>query len=645
MRTGAGEVIASGTGSMRLAIVAASTYRECAQLPILPSAEVDIEALGWRLAEPDAGWTVHAFTAARGLAEGMEQLLASFTEPLESVLFAFSGYALLSEERGPALLLDGERLGTLTLSRLRRILTERAPQSLVVLDTVTAQGSVGVPLDMVRALGRTLSAGNSTISVLAATRPQNGSSEIGPSAFAGLIQAVIDWQTGKPNGLYGLELYEAMRAEEVLFMDIPAAGYFPGPTDFLVLPPSQRFAPSLPAPPSGAAPARQISEPDDDDTPTPTMRPLPPEEYERAAKEAASALERLQPAAALGHDEPQRLLAEIQSLLRARPRDPQNYRRFLEFCQHFGAADLAWSAASCLELLGEADINESLLASAHRPEGLLPARGNLDDRTWTSNLLSPERDPVTARLIEVLGEAATEIGLTNARRKKRVKPLDPASLQDPSKSTTTLAKTLLWTSKLLGIPTPALYVVPELEGSLEVAAEKTPSLLVSRALGSGLSLPELAFLWGRALSLLRPDHRLTVLFPSVDELADLAKAALATGSSKDLRALDGDAKRFAGSLKRAFRGVSFEILRTATAQFPKAEATRRMSSWARSVELAASRAGLLACGNIEIAARLCKRFPFGKLVPVEAQIDDLMLFSLSKEYAELRRKLGVAIQS
>jgi hypothetical protein len=630
---------------MRLAIVAASTYKECGQLPILPNAEVDIEALGWRLAEPDAGWTVHVFTAARGLAEGIEQLIETAPEPIESVLVAFSGYTVLSEERGPALLLDGPRLSTLSIARLKRILTERTPQSLVMLDTVTEAGTSAAPLDVVRALGGTLVAGGVPISVLCATRPQNGSSAIGPSAFAGLIQTVIDWQTGKPEGLYGLELYEAMRAEEVLFTDIPAAGYFPAPTDFRVLPPALPVVPSRVPPgsaPSSPRPA-EASEPDDQ-TPTPTLRVLAPDDYERVASETAQALKQLGPAANLNTPEVQRLLAECRSLLRAQPRDPKNYRRLVEFSQRFGLTDTAWSAASCLEQLGDADINESLLASAHKPEGLLPARGSLDDKAWTSGLFYPERDVATRNLLGVLLEAATEIGLTNARRKKRGQELDPEQAQDPAKSTTTLAKTLLWTSKLLGIATPALYVLPEVEGGLAVAPERSQILLAGRALGSGLSLPELAFLWGRKLALLRPEHRLVVLFPELEELADLVKAGLATASSKELRALDGDAKRFAGSLKRAFRGSAIDRLRDVAREFPKSETTRRMASWTRSVVLCAGRAGLLACGNIEIAARLSKRYPFGKLVPPEAVVDDLLAYSVSNEYAELRNKLGVAVR-
>src|SRR6187549_2126971 len=65
---------------MRLAIVAASSYEENGQVAPIPNAELDVELFGRRLAEPDAGFTVHAFDAERGLAAGMEDLLRNLGE-------------------------------------------------------------------------------------------------------------------------------------------------------------------------------------------------------------------------------------------------------------------------------------------------------------------------------------------------------------------------------------------------------------------------------------------------------------------------------------------------------------------------------------------------------------------------------------
>src|SRR4051812_36262703 len=110
---------------MRLAVLAASPYAACQKLPEVEGATLNLDVLGQRLADADAGYTVQAFRAERGLAEAIEQVLAEAPEPVEALLFFFSGYAVVNDERGPALLLDGERLATLSFKRLRRVLDER----------------------------------------------------------------------------------------------------------------------------------------------------------------------------------------------------------------------------------------------------------------------------------------------------------------------------------------------------------------------------------------------------------------------------------------------------------------------------------------------------------------------------------------
>ena len=135
---------------MRLAIVAASSYEENGQVSPIPNAELDVELFGSRLAEADAGFAVHAFPAQRGLADAIEALIAGLGERPEALIFYFWGYALDSKEHGPTLLLDGPRLSSFTLARLRRLVADSADVSLVVLDTTLAEGSAGEPLDAVR---------------------------------------------------------------------------------------------------------------------------------------------------------------------------------------------------------------------------------------------------------------------------------------------------------------------------------------------------------------------------------------------------------------------------------------------------------------------------------------------------------------
>ncbi|HEV8245760.1 MAG TPA: hypothetical protein VGP93_08325, partial [Polyangiaceae bacterium] len=231
---------------MRLAILAASSYAHSQKLTRLTQVEAELDVLGQRLTEPDAGFTVHIFSAERGLAEGIEQLAQTLKEPIEALFFYFCGYAVASDERGPALLLDGERLSSLSLKRLRRLLNQLAPSSLAVLDTVGAFENEPLPRDVVRSQAEALTGDDSTIQLLAANRPKNANLSA-RSPFTALLELVLDWQSS-PEGLSAAALFAAMRSEESLFAELPAAEYFPGPNPFHLLTPGYTPIFSVPAP-------------------------------------------------------------------------------------------------------------------------------------------------------------------------------------------------------------------------------------------------------------------------------------------------------------------------------------------------------------------------------------------------------------
>ena len=861
---------------MRLAICVASAYEQNSNLPRLPSADLDLEIISQRLAQPDAGFTVHAFTALRGLPEGIEQLIESLGQPIETLLFYFSGYALLSEERGPALLLDGERIGTLSLKRLRKILHQHARESLVLLELVSPPDSYQASSDVVAEAQGALIGSGSRTSVLVSARPAVQVPVATPSPATHLLRMVLDWHepgAGLPVGA----LWDGMQAERALFEDIPAAGFAPGPTDPVLILAQLRAAESF-RPPSavgGAAGAADAgifpfeaptlhglvaaadalagrgrheaalgqydnarallgSEPGPDhvllyEKIAAVLRKVERLEDARAYYEAALAidpdasrsldgvtelslalgdvgrarawLERwsaIEVTALVAHErllalqlaanehapavETRRRIAHagtdpivsaqqlfaaawcaedvladevraldlyeqalsfnpgaaevlervealldrrreyarlaaiyefslqrvtnhqlahalarrlgdlcrdrlsdagraVRALARAAELEPENHALFAELAALFaaqgdhpraaeqarralsaeakpeylrlalqafeksGEPDAAWNAANALDWLGEADINESLVAGQHRPEGLLAARMNLAEKDWLEGHLSGSVDAELGQIVVMLREAIIELGVADAKKQGRQFELDPRAAQDLAKSTTTLAKTLLWTSRLLGIQTPELYVVPEVSGELAAHPERNPISVVSRSVGSGLGLPELAFLWGRHLVQFRPEHELSLFFPAASDQAALLTAALAVGGSPrhELRSLDRDAKRFAAGFKKHLRGAKLELLREIVRRQPSTDPVARMREYRRRAERAALRAGLLACGDIEIAARLSERFPSGSELQGRERRAELLNFSVGASYAHLRRRLGVAV--
>jgi tetratricopeptide (TPR) repeat protein len=339
-------------------------------------------------------------------------------------------------------------------------------------------------------------------------------------------------------------------------------------------------------------------------------------------------------------------LPHLVVALRKEPR-VSDFREAIRLFDRAGRPDAAWNAACALEVLGAADVNESLLASAHRPEGLLPAKSTLTDEHWKKRLLARDRDASIDELWAALDGAIVDVGLETARRKKRLLELDPSAAMDPEKSTATLIKMLSWSAKLLGIATPKVYLFEALSVPLFAPPAREPTLLVSKTLGSGLEMPALAFLWSRQLAFLRPEHRAIVFFPSAAELGALVLASLSLGGLPQLprKKLEGDAKLFARGMSRTFPSEAPPELVALVRKFPVREATERIFAWARSVEHAAARAGLLACGNIELAAALTRKYPLGGLVEPEEQVTDLLGYSVSDEYAVLRDRLGVLVRS
>ncbi len=640
---------------MRLAIVAASSYEENGQVAPIPNAELDVELFGRRLAEPDAGFTVHAFDAERGLPEGIEELTKSLGGRARSLVFYFWGYALLSEERGPTLLLDGPKLASFTLARLRRLLAEVTDEALVVLDATLAEGSAGAPLDVVRAMGSALTSRDSRVSSLIAVRPPGRRAPQGPPPFTGLVQMILDAQSGSPSALTPESLFRAMQAEEVMFADIPAAGCFLAQNDFVVVPGA---APSV-------APAQQRYEAKEEITakrairqapplapppppPPVALVPAPPSEPITLPRAALAPLaprtpEPRLPAPALPPAPAPALVPTVKERAHA-PDDPEGYRFLLRHFERKGDADGAYRAALCLDALGEADINESMLVTAHRPDGLQAVRGTLSYADWNERLCSGLSQREITALLRAIAPALPRVGFQHVRRLRRDSELPEDARQELEKSTTTLAKTLHWVSRFLCVPVSELYVLPELAGSLGLmpSAER-PRVTCARSLGSGFSLPELVFLWARELSFARPEEAALCYFSSPSELSQLLLAALAVGGATSMRAIDGDAKRIASGLKREVRGAALEALQAAATGMTAHDVSQRAAEFMRCAELVAGRVALVASGNLELGLALSQRFPRGQVTGAAERRADLLRFTVSPELGQIRATLGVAL--
>jgi hypothetical protein len=320
------------------------------------------------------------------------------------------------------------------------------------------------------------------------------------------------------------------------------------------------------------------------------------------------------------------------------PREPSSYRIGLRIFEHMGSPDGAYCTASVLECLGAATAEESAIVEAHRPDGLLAVESVLGDADWQAARFFAERDVTMHDLMARLSGPAEKAKLEMLRRASRPRDEDLGEREDLSGSTAMMVRALLWASQLLSIQAPDLYLARDVAGDILAVPTASPSVRASRALGSGVTLKELAFLWGRALSVFRPEHYLAVFYPTVEELTTLLEAASLVTSAPG--SATREALAVADALDKVLpRGDKKAIEHLLEGIGDLREASRR---WLVSQELSATRAGLLCTGDLATAVRLVQRFRFGRVTTQGEQVDDLYVYCVGEAHLMLRRQLGVA---
>jgi tetratricopeptide (TPR) repeat protein len=338
-------------------------------------------------------------------------------------------------------------------------------------------------------------------------------------------------------------------------------------------------------------------------------------------------------------------LAAFRAAAHAAPREAATYQAIVRVATRAGRTDVGYAAATVLEHLGEADLDEQLLADQFRPDGPLRPSRPLALASWESTI-APPGGRATMAVMEAIDEAAVAARLDMLRERGELPVIDPATRTDPKTSTLSAARALAFAARLFDVPVPDLLLLPEVRGGIAAVAVETPTTAIGKAVLSGRSLPELAFLMARHLAYHRPGARVALYYPDVRELGALLGVAISIVrpelalSTRDVELVTRLRAALAPRLSEAARATLSEAVR----DFEEAELRHDAVAWLRRLDVTATRAGLLAAGDLGVAAKLVEHDP----APVsdllaEAKIEDLCAFVVSAEHEALRREIGVAV--
>jgi tetratricopeptide (TPR) repeat protein len=340
----------------------------------------------------------------------------------------------------------------------------------------------------------------------------------------------------------------------------------------------------------------------------------------------------------------------LELLQRIRTGQPQYaalLHRLVELT-HEEHTDVAINIASVLTTLGQATDSEQDLARQLSTDTLPTPSRSLDAADYESLLYpnSLDRD-MTAGLARL--ERALYSALAFEKSKTIAVPKD-APIIDPETSTITLARSMLWTSRLLSVKAPELILLSDTPTLFRFVPQPQPRLLASRSLGSGFSLPELVYLVSRQSALELPGmiareycdapHSLASLFFTLAVVADRGKQGIKSLADPEQKL----GKRLLAQLE-ADPSLEEEIERvigTESLSMPVCE--QRATDWLKAVDHLRLRAALLACGTPSIAIELNRRYPLESLWTDSEQLDLLAAYAGSPEHCELRSRLAIATE-
>lgn len=329
----------------------------------------------------------------------------------------------------------------------------------------------------------------------------------------------------------------------------------------------------------------------------------------------------------------------------AAPARPDTFRALARIFHRIGDADRAYSTCSVLVNMGEADLDEQLVYQQFAPDVAVRALQPLGEDAWEV-LIPADVDPSASALFAAVAPAALAVRVEQMRVKKQLPRLDPAERQDLERTTVSAVRTVGWVSKLFGIPVPDVYMgAHEVPGGIAVVPAVDASVALSPSILSGRSPGELAFMFAREVVHLHLTSRLIAFYPTLDELRALVTAAVGVGL-RDRAQLPADVDRAARELALRLDTVRGEKLSSAMHALADRGGQLDLVAWLRAMERAACRAGLLACGDLTVAARVLSvdRHAVAGMSAAD-RLRDLVPFSVSAEYSGLRRKLGIAARS
>jgi tetratricopeptide (TPR) repeat protein len=329
--------------------------------------------------------------------------------------------------------------------------------------------------------------------------------------------------------------------------------------------------------------------------------------------------------------------------VRRDPYQPTPYKLMRKVHTEARRADGAFLACQALHVLGQAEPDEARFFTRMRESEPPQIQRALSHQEWLELIAPSASEPLLTALF-----ALVEPYVVRARAQPiEAFELGEEHLIDTSNYPYGLVLATASAAGALGISEPTMYQRPEDATVLGFLPTAPPAILMGGgAFNSEFDPLQMAFIAGHHLAYYQPGLYLRQLLPNLTALKAWLFAAIRLVKPKfpvtpDLEAPVLDASKV---LARLSTGAGIEQLTHIVTKLLAVEAALDLKRWVHAVDFSADRAGLAVCHDLETAGALVQSVPAAQGSPtVEARLENLMAYSVSEQYIELRARQGVAL--
>ncbi|MFO0614174.1 MAG: hypothetical protein U0414_16400 [Polyangiaceae bacterium] len=363
-----------------------------------------------------------------------------------------------------------------------------------------------------------------------------------------------------------------------------------------------------------------------------------------AAKPEDAHARKLAADAARATQDGEALEEQLLALVRIEPRDTRIYRMLFDLFMKNGEVERATAAASVLITLGTALDRERVVYEANKADGPPKLTTALNEEMWG---LLRHRDLTATVVDRIFDAAAPAVAAALAEivaRTQAARLPDPKLKVDLAATTLSAVRALGFAGRSLGLEPPAVYVDDGYDGTYAVILADPPASRVGASALRGRSLPQLISLAARHLTYHAPQHRLLALCSAIEDLSAcfLAVVSLVNKEVKAAPAVQRVIEELAPRIEAWLGAEEADEVASAVTELTESGGRADLLRYIASVERTSLRAGLLLAGDLGVAKSMAAEGLFqggyrDVLTPDE-RLDELLSFSVSREYEELRAR-------